>query len=97
MPFQGEEEHETLSKNNILYPLTVYIQRNGSATYSLKLDERIQRALNALCRQPEMGEKTTRKGIRRFVVENYALFYRFDTEELIVEAIIDGRRNVSLD
>jgi toxin YoeB len=77
--------------------LQFYSERNGSDTYSEKLDGQMQRAIESLCRQPGMGEKTKRKGIRRLVVGNYALFYRFDTEELIVEAIIDGRRGVSLD
>ena len=77
--------------------LQFYSERNGSDTYSKKLDGQMQHVIESLCRQPGMGEKTKRKGIRRLVVGNYALFYRFNSEELIVEAIIDGRRGISLD
>ena len=77
--------------------LQFYSERNGSDAYSLKLDRNLQRVIGLLCSQPKMGQRTRRKGIRRFVVGNYALFYRFNTEELIVEAVIDARRNVPLD
>ena len=77
--------------------LEFYSHRNGSDTYSEKLNDHIQHVIGLLCLQPEMGEKTKRKGIRRFVVGNYALFYRFNIEELTIEAIIDGRRGVSFD
>ena len=78
--------------------LTFYTVRNGSRTYSLKLDEELQKKLTTICSHPELGEKTKRKGIRRCVVaRRFAVFYQFDSECVEIITIVDARRNVSLD
>ncbi len=77
--------------------LAFFFKRNGSYAYSEKLAADWEHVLDLACEDPGMGQATKRKGIRRFVVGNYALLYRIGTEELTVEAVVDARRNVLLD
>ena len=87
---RAEEEWERI--------LTFYTIRNGSRTYSLKLDTELKHILELLCIQPGMGQETKRKGIRRRVIaRRFALFYQFDSESVTVVSIVDARRNVPLD
>ena len=73
--------------------LDFYARRNMSPDYSLKLDIELFRVLSLLCEQPKMGQETKRKNTRRHVVENYALFYRVNGENLEVTAIVDARQD----
>ena len=78
--------------------LTFYAIRNGSHTYSLKLDEELQKKLTTICNHPELGQETKREGIRRCgVARRFAVFYRFDSESVEIMDIVDARRNVPLD
>ncbi len=72
-------------------------ERNGSDKYSLKLNANLMRVLDLLSSQTEMGAFTKRQGIRRHVVGNHVLFYRAGSGCLEIIAILDARREVSLD
>jgi len=78
--------------------LLFYCRRNGSNTYSLKLDDEIHDTLQSYCDESPMGQNTKRKGIRRTIVaRRFAAFYRFNSESLTVISVVDARRNVPLD
>ena len=78
--------------------LLFYCQRNGSKTYSNRLNEEVHRKLDTYCRNPKLGQKTQRKGIRRCIVDRkFAVFYRTKRDAIEVVAIVDARRNVPLD
>lgn len=57
----------------------------------------LQHVLKLLSGSPGMGQVTKREGLRRYVIGNFALFYRIGTEEPTVEAVIDARQNIPLD
>ena len=78
--------------------LLFYCQRNGSNTYSNKLNDEIHRLLKTYCQDPELGQETKRRGVRRCIIAGrFAVFYRIKKDAIEVVAIVDARRNVPLD
>ena len=78
--------------------LVFYSERNGSDTYSIKLDAEIRRIMEQFRSDPELGQLTKRKRIRRGVIAGrFAVFYRIKKDAIEVVAIVDARRNVPLD
>ena len=77
--------------------LEFFVTRNGSVDYSNKLDEKLKKRLEQLRHNPKVGQKTKRKGVRRIIVENYAVLFRATRDAVEVKTIVDARRNVPLD
>lgn len=74
--------------------LRFYTKRNGSSTYSRRLNKRLLEILRMILLWPEIGEVTDgRKNYRRHVVEYYAVFYRIATDGIEIAEIRDGRRD----
>ena len=81
--------------DRILY---FYAKRNRSHTYSEKLAYRLDQLLEQICRFPELGQKTSKRGAHRRIFEKrFALFYRITDDSIEVTAIVDTRRNVKLE
>jgi plasmid stabilization system protein ParE len=70
-----------------------YAQRNKSKTYSIKLYQRFKKELSILTTQPEIGIKTEIESVRGLIVDDYILFYEFDSERIIIHTIWDCRQN----
>ena len=70
-----------------------YAQRNKSKTYSVKLYQRFKKELTILIKQPEIGIKTEIESVRGLIVDDYILFYEFDSERIIVLTLWDCRQN----
>ena len=70
-----------------------YAQRNKSKTYSIKLYQRFKKELSILIKQPEVGIKTEIESVRGLIVDDYLLFYEFDSERIIVHTLWDCRQN----
>lgn len=65
----------------------------NSKTYSIKLYQRFKNELSILIKQPEIGIKTEIESVRGLIVDDYILFYEFDSEKLIVLTLWDCRQN----
>ena len=76
--------------------LDFFVKRNGTTSYSRKLDDELKRLLKQIKNDPEPGEKTTRRGVRRRIFENYAVFYRVRRTNIEIVSVIDMRRNIPL-
>ena len=70
-----------------------YVQRNNSKTYSIKLYQSFKKELSVLIKQPEIGIKTEIDSVRGLIVDDYILFYEFDSERIIVHTLWDCRQN----
>jgi hypothetical protein len=70
-----------------------YAQRNKSKTYSVKLYQRFKKELTILIKQPEIGIKTEIESVLGLIVDDYILFYEFDSERIIVLTLWDCRQN----
>jgi toxin YoeB len=67
--------------------------RNGSKTYSVKLNSRIRRAVRLLSNHPLLGLKSDVDNVRALVEGDYAIFYQVDSETITINAIWDCRQN----
>lgn len=73
--------------------LKFYVQRNGSKTYSKKLNNEVRKLLLLLANHPFLGKKTGLTNIRVLIKGNYKIFYRIYTEELVILLFWDSRQN----
>ena len=58
--------------------LEFYVERNGSKTYSRKLNKEVQILLSVISKQPHIWIKTEKEGFRVFIRGNYKIFYEVD-------------------
>lgn len=72
--------------------LEFYIKRNGSKTYSRKLQKEIQSILETLLKQPLLGIKTEKERLRVLIYDNFKIFYELSDNYLIVHLIWDCRQ-----
>lgn len=73
--------------------LEFYIERNGSKTFSRKLNNDIQSLIAILAKQPFLGMKTEIGNIRIFIKGNYKIFCQIDNNMLIIHLVWDCRQN----
>lgn len=73
--------------------LTYWTKRNKSTTYSKKLISEIAQRVQFLVNNPDIYIKTEFPDIRTSTLGHYNIFYKITTDELIVIAFWDNRRN----
>jgi plasmid stabilization system protein ParE len=73
--------------------LEFYIIRNGSKTYSRKLNNEIHTTIRLLKKSPFLGTHTDLENIRVLIYKNYKVFYQVEIEEIIVHLVWDTRQN----
>jgi len=73
--------------------LEFYIERNGSKTYSRRLNDEIPSLIAILSKQPFLGIKTDKKDIRILIKSHFKIFYQIDNEMLIIHLVWDCRQN----
>ena len=73
--------------------LKFYVQRNGSKTFSKKLNNEVKKLLLLLSRHPFLGKKTGLTNARVLIKGNYKIFYKIYSEELVILLFWDSRQN----
>jgi toxin YoeB len=73
--------------------LEFYAIRNKSKTYSAKLYQKLNRELQILLKQPDIGLNTEIESVRGLIVDDYILFYEFDKAKIVIHIIWDCRQN----
>ena len=73
--------------------LEYYIERNGSKTYSRKLNHEILAIIAILSKQPFLGLKTDNEKIRVFIKGDLKIFYQIEIDKLIIHLVRDCRQN----
>jgi Plasmid stabilization system protein len=73
--------------------LEFYISRNGSKTYSRKLNKEVQALLIVISKQPLIGIKTEKIGFRVLIRGNYKIFYEIVETKILIHMIWDCRQN----
>lgn len=74
--------------------LAYWIDRNGSAAYSIKLFERFRSALRTIVANPFIGRPTDLPGIRMKRISGYLLFYEVGSDAIVVHHIWHERRDL---
>ena len=78
---------------DLLKILDYFYIRNGSKTYSLKLNSRIRKAVRLLNNHPFLGLQSDVENVRTLVEGDYAIFYQVDKETIRITTIWDCRQN----
>ncbi len=73
--------------------LAFYKKRNGSNAYGIKLRKLIDEKIRVYFANPELGQIMGDFRRRRFLCENFQIFYRFTETEFEIVKVWDGRRN----
>jgi len=73
--------------------LEYYVNRNRSATYSLKLIETVDAMVELLLKHPFLGRMSNNGETRVISLGNYLLFYDENEEEVSVVSFWDNRQN----
>ena len=81
------------AKIDLFQILEYYYIRNGSKTYSVKLNVKIRRAIRLLSNHPFIGLKSDVENLRTLVEGDYAIFYQVDKETIRITTIWDCRQD----
>jgi len=81
------------AKIDLLQILEYFHIRNGSKTYSVKLNSKIRRAVRLLSNHPFLGLQSDVENVRALVEGDYAIFYQVDKETIRITTIWDCRQN----
>jgi len=73
--------------------LELYYKRNGTKTYSRKLNSEIKQFINLLKRYPFLGKKTNTKDAMVLIKGNYKIFYKIEPDEIIIFMVWDCRQD----
>lgn len=76
---------------NDIAEISTYIgERNPKAAADLL--DRFQSVANVIGRNPEIGPKTSRMNLRKFVVGNYLMIYEIAADEIIIHYVRHAAR-----
>jgi toxin YoeB len=73
--------------------LEYYLNRNKSATYSKKLNAKINRSVNLLSKNPSLGTRTNFYTVRALVTGDYQIIYELFDQMILIIMIWDCRRD----
>ena len=73
--------------------LRFYTKRNGSPTYSRRLQKEMKNVIRGLCVNPERGQKTLVPSVRWRLVEKFIVYYTVEIDRILVLSVWDARRD----
>ena len=81
------------AKLDLFEILDFYYKRNGSKTYSFKLNSSFRQAIKLLEKYPQIGIQTDIPAIRVLIEANFAIFYEIKSELIEISGIWDCRQS----
>ena len=81
------------AKSDLLNILDYYIQRNGTKSYSLKLNANLRRSVRLLENHPEIGVQTDVENVRNLIHGDYAIFYEIKQKSIEIIMSWDCRQD----
>jgi plasmid stabilization system protein ParE len=81
------------AKLDLFQILDFYYQRNGTKTYSRKLNTTFRNSIRLLEKHPEIAIRTDVKNIRNLIVGNFGIFYEIKPSTIEIITIWDSRQN----
>ncbi len=73
--------------------LEFYSERNKSKSYAKKLYQKFEKDLRILLKQPNLGLRTEIDTVRALIVDEFIIFYEFDSEYIIIHTLWDCKQN----
>lgn len=86
-------EWSTDAKNDLLNILEFYVNRNGSSTYSNKLNSKINKSILHIAKNPKLGILTNYKSVRSLITDEYQIIYEIFDQVILIVMLWDCRRN----
>jgi plasmid stabilization system protein ParE len=80
------------AKLDLFEILDYYYKRNGTKTYSIKLNSNFRKVIKLLEKYPQLGLQTDVPNTRVLIQGNYAIFYEIKKDVIEIESIGDCRR-----
>jgi toxin YoeB len=81
------------AKYDLLDLLEFYYQRNGTMTYSRKLNSSLRKSIKRLEKNTELGFKTDIKNVRNIIEGDYSIFYELKFNLIKILTIWDNRQD----
>jgi plasmid stabilization system protein ParE len=81
------------AKNDLIEILDYYYKRNGTKTYSKKLNSTLRKSIKLLKKYPYIGVKTDIQSVRNLITSCYSIFYEIGSESIEIITIWDDRQN----
>ncbi len=75
--------------------LDFYLKRNGTATYSKKLNSEIRKSVKLLAKHSDIGVKTDVLNVRNLIEGNYCIFYEIQPDKIEILTIWGAWQNPS--
>jgi toxin YoeB len=89
----GEIVWTLRAKKELFEILEYWNERNGTSSYSLKLNNLILVNLQKLIKQPKIGKVTNIENVRVQRVDKYYLYYEMEVNDLYVLSVRHVKRN----
>ena len=78
---------------DLLDILGYYIERNGSAIYSRKLNNKFKKSIQLISKNPFIGLQTDFDSVRALITDDYQIIYEIFDQLILIIMIWDCRRN----
>lgn len=82
-----------LARLELATALEFYLNRNGSATYSINLLNEVEELTRTLSQNELIGRLTSNKFTRTIPMKYYALFYEVSENKIEIVSFWDNRQN----
>lgn len=80
------------AKTDLLTILNFYYKRNGTKTYSKKLNISLRKSIRLLEKHSEIGVRTDICNVRNLIKGNFCIFYEIKPESVEILTLWDGRQ-----
>lgn len=81
------------AKLDLFEILDFYYQRNGTKTYSKKLNSNFRKTIRLLANYPDIGVQADVQNIRNVIEGDYSIFYEIKSTTIEIVTIWDNRQN----
>lgn len=83
------------AKLDLFEILDFYYKRNGTKTYSIKLNADFRNAVKLIAKYPNLGKQTDIPNIHILIEGNYSIFYEIKVNAIEIVSIWNCRRNIN--
>ena len=78
---------------DLLEILDYYYKRNGTKTYSKKLNTKLRNSIRLLEKQSDLGVESDILNVKNLIEGDYSIFYEIASTTIDIIAIWDNRQN----
>ena len=82
------------AKRDLFLILDFYFKRNGTKTFSVKLNTRFNKIIKVLIKHPEIGIKTELENVRVLIEGDFNIFYKIEPKIIEIITIWDNRQDL---